>query len=423
MDDMIWDRLALKQQIDSLEQNLSNQIKKNESLLQTFTVLKNESKEKESKYTDKEIDLEKKIKELDNIFYKVGQSTQIVHMLTKPQVFYDDTHKQALSYQNPFYLKKAQRIKPTLYDGNVLFNIHLVIFVTGEEETLILEEVSLSKMIAKQNDPISKEKKINISPIDYAKLNQLSEDFEKRFVPQMELSVEQAFWLPFSNPKSEHPNEIQISVRVEVPKELLKVSLVNTSVKRLKNHLASFNKVVKVRTTPDAITEGSWGFEHTKKAFNEEVIPFKDSLQTLVIDFENGILNELNEVKMVFNQMEAVVDQCSVDKKLFEIEKKELKLENERLLEHIICQDVVNIVKHADDKSINVLPVQNTFLDDNIALDVMKMENDHLMELLVSQDIVHTAINSLAIINDYQIMERSYIEEYERNLKLAAELS
>ncbi|GJZ20134.1 hypothetical protein Tco_0556724 [Tanacetum coccineum] len=305
-------------------------------------------------------------------------------MLTKPQGFYDDTHKQALSYQNPFYLKKAQRIKPTLYDGNVLFNIHLVIFVTGEEEMLILEEVSRSKMIAKQNDPISKEKKINISPIDYAKLNQLSEDFEKHFVPQMQLSIEQAFWLLFLNPKSEHPNEIQISVRVEVPKELLKVSLVNTSVKRLKNHLASFNKVVKVRTTPDAITEGSWGFEHTKKVFNKEVIPFKDSLQILVIDFENGILNEFNEVKMVFNQMEAVVDQCSVDKKLLEIENKELKLENERLLEHIICQDVMNIVKHADDKSINVLPVQNTFFDDNIALDVMKMENDRLMELLVS---------------------------------------
>ncbi|GJZ20692.1 putative ribonuclease H-like domain-containing protein [Tanacetum coccineum] len=76
MDDMIKEKLALKQQIDSLKQNLSNQIKENESLLQTFTVFKNESKEKENKYIDKEIDLEKKIKELDNIVYKVGQSAQ-----------------------------------------------------------------------------------------------------------------------------------------------------------------------------------------------------------------------------------------------------------------------------------------------------------------------------------------------------------
>nr|GFA15727.1 hypothetical protein [Tanacetum cinerariifolium] len=101
---------------------------------------------------------------------------------------------------------------------------------------------------------------------------------------------------------------------------------------------------------------------------------------------------------------------------------KRKKLENERLLEHIFCQDVVNIVMHADIKSDNVLPVQNTFLDDNIALDVLKMENDHSMELLVSQDLVHTTVNSLAVINDYKCMERSYIEEYERNLKLAAEL-
>nr|GEZ80169.1 hypothetical protein [Tanacetum cinerariifolium] len=121
--------------------------------------------------------------------------------------------------------------------------------------------------------------------------------------------------------------------------------------------------------------------------------------------------------------MEAVVNQCFVHKKLFEFEKKELKLENERLLEHIICQDDVNIVMHADVNFDNVLHVQNTFLDDNIAFDVLKVENDHLMEQLVSQDLVHTAGNSLAFINDYKSMERSYIEKYERNLKLAAELS
>nr|GEY70470.1 hypothetical protein [Tanacetum cinerariifolium] len=45
----------------------------------------------------------------------------------------------------------------------------------------------------------------------------------------------------------------------------------------------------------------------------------------------------------------------SVDKKFFEIEKKKLKLENKRLLEHIICQDVVNIVMHANVKLDNEL--------------------------------------------------------------------
>ncbi|GJS58521.1 hypothetical protein Tco_0653305 [Tanacetum coccineum] len=61
MDDMIREKLALKEQIDSLEQNLSKQIKEKESLFQTFTIFKNESKEKENKYNGKtECDLENK---------------------------------------------------------------------------------------------------------------------------------------------------------------------------------------------------------------------------------------------------------------------------------------------------------------------------------------------------------------------------
>ncbi|GJX24477.1 hypothetical protein Tco_0228922 [Tanacetum coccineum] len=70
----------------------------------------------ESRNIDREIALEKKIKQLDNIVYKRDQSAQTVHMLTKPQFFYDHTTKQALGFQNPFYLKKAQQLEPKLYD-------------------------------------------------------------------------------------------------------------------------------------------------------------------------------------------------------------------------------------------------------------------------------------------------------------------
>ncbi|GKE46501.1 hypothetical protein Tco_1477759 [Tanacetum coccineum] len=142
MDDMIREKLALKEQVDSLEQNLSKQIKEKECLLQTFTVFKNESKEKEDKYMENKIDLEKKIKKLDNILFKVGQYAQTVHMLTKPQAFYDNIHKQALGYQNSFHLKKAQRIKPTMYDGFVMSDKHVAMPVIDDEETLILEEES-----------------------------------------------------------------------------------------------------------------------------------------------------------------------------------------------------------------------------------------------------------------------------------------
>nr|GEX14680.1 hypothetical protein [Tanacetum cinerariifolium] len=209
MDDMLQNRNAFKQENDSLKQTHFKQVKENDA-----------------------------------------------HAM-KPQVFYDDTHKQALGYQNSFYLKKAQQIKPTLYDGIVISKKHDVISMVDEEETLILEEESRSKMLAKQNDPTLKEKKINIALINYFELNKLSEDFGKYFVPQMQLSIEQAFWLSLSNPESEQLNVTQKLVEIEVPKELLKVSLVNTSFQKLRNLIAIFNKVVKVRTTLVVITEGS----------------------------------------------------------------------------------------------------------------------------------------------------------------------
>ncbi|GJV11811.1 hypothetical protein Tco_1353352 [Tanacetum coccineum] len=174
MDDMIKEKLALKEQVDSLEQNISKQIKEKECLLQTVTVFKSESKEKEDKYMENKIDLEKKIKELDNIIFKVGQSAQIVHIL--------------------------------------------------------------------------------------------SDDFRKRFTPQQELLAEQAFWLGMSNPTSKLSNVSPINI--EAPKN----SLVNESLKKIKFHLAMFDNVVKIRTTPDARTEGEWGFEHTKAMFNNEII-------------------------------------------------------------------------------------------------------------------------------------------------------
>nr|GEZ06995.1 hypothetical protein [Tanacetum cinerariifolium] len=149
------------------------------------------------------------------------RSTQAMHMLTKPQVFYDDNHKQALGYQNPFHLKKAQRIQPTLYDGSVIAREHAVIFVIDDEETLIWEEESRSKMLDKQNDLISMENKINISPIDYSKLNKIKKDFGKCFVTKKELSTEQAFWLKHSS-LSETPVTSHTPVRIEAPSELPK---------------------------------------------------------------------------------------------------------------------------------------------------------------------------------------------------------
>ncbi|GKB98273.1 hypothetical protein Tco_0984410, partial [Tanacetum coccineum] len=82
--------------IDCLKQTLSEHLKEKESLMQIVTLLKNDFKKEESRNIDREIALEKKIKQLDNIVYKRDKSAQTLHMLTKPQFFYDHTTKQAL---------------------------------------------------------------------------------------------------------------------------------------------------------------------------------------------------------------------------------------------------------------------------------------------------------------------------------------
>ncbi|GJU18836.1 hypothetical protein Tco_1146802 [Tanacetum coccineum] len=79
---------------------------------------------------------------------------------------------------------------------------------------------------------------------------------------------------------------------------------------------------------------------------------------------------------------------------------------------------------HAKDHSDNVLPANhNSLIHDNFALELLKYENDRLMKLLISQDLVHTAVNTLAAINDYKNMQQSFVDEYNETLVLKAELA
>ncbi|GKE39559.1 hypothetical protein Tco_1462964, partial [Tanacetum coccineum] len=82
--DNISDSCAQSVEIDHLKQTLSEHLKEKESLMQTVTLLKNDFKKEESRNIDREIALEKRIKQLDNIVFKRDQSAQTVHMLTKP---------------------------------------------------------------------------------------------------------------------------------------------------------------------------------------------------------------------------------------------------------------------------------------------------------------------------------------------------
>ncbi|GJX37767.1 retrovirus-related pol polyprotein from transposon TNT 1-94 [Tanacetum coccineum] len=73
--------------------------------------------------------------------------------------------------------QKAQQLEPKLYDGNVIKNTSAIV-IPDSKETFMLAEERRSKMVLKQQDPMMLEKKVNTTPVDYAVLNQLSQDFE-----------------------------------------------------------------------------------------------------------------------------------------------------------------------------------------------------------------------------------------------------
>ncbi|GKF58360.1 hypothetical protein Tco_0171897, partial [Tanacetum coccineum] len=135
-----------------------------------------------------------------------------------------------------------------------------------------------------------------------------------------------------SNPTSKHFDASL--VKIEASKELPKISFVNESLKKLKFHLARFNNVVKIRTTPDARTEDS------------------------------------------FDQMDAVVQQSSVENQCLEIAKKELLLENDQLLQQIMSQYVLLTVMNS-----------MSLLGESVNIDGNRKESCNLeAELLKSQN-------------------------------------
>ncbi|GJS83451.1 retrovirus-related pol polyprotein from transposon TNT 1-94 [Tanacetum coccineum] len=293
-----------------------------------FSELKNKLKFEENRNIEREIELEKKIKQLDNIIFKRGQSAQTVRMLTNSKICYDHSSKQAIGFEKPFCMKKARESKPKLYD------------VPDSDETLELSEKSRSKMLLKEQDPLFVKYKINTKPINYDILNN---DYYKRFVRQTDLYSEHAYWKATSVPALD-PSHSSTTVLVEVPKELPTVSMVNTSLKELKRYLTGFDQVVKERTTATAITEGTWGFEHTKACFRDEIIPFIKNLKDIFNNFNRYLVEELADVQKVFYQMEQAVEQHRLESRTFEVKMNQVLGENERLLAQAIDKDIVQTV-------------------------------------------------------------------------------
>nr|GFB22113.1 hypothetical protein [Tanacetum cinerariifolium] len=156
------------------------------------------------------------------------------------------------------YLKKAQQLKPKLYDGRIIEKSDDVVIPDTGETLMLAEEM-----------------------------------------------------------QTDEPSLSATTTIVEVSKKLPKVSMVNSCLKKLKSHLASFDMVVKERTTATAITEGTWGFEHTKACFRDDIIPLVKALKELFTSFNQCLIDEVTKVQNIFKQMKLAVEQHRKEKHRF----------------------------------------------------------------------------------------------------------
>ncbi|GJU07235.1 retrovirus-related pol polyprotein from transposon TNT 1-94 [Tanacetum coccineum] len=126
-------------------------------------------KTREDKELDKVIALENKVKVLNDIVYKTGQTVQTMNMLNR---------NCKTSFAKPEFLKKAQRANPRLYDIGC-YNDNLALMLAPDsDETIRLEKERRSKL----SDLIR--------PFDYDQLNKLYD----LFVPQREKSPGQHYF-------------------------------------------------------------------------------------------------------------------------------------------------------------------------------------------------------------------------------------
>ncbi|GKC02067.1 hypothetical protein Tco_0993677 [Tanacetum coccineum] len=158
-------------------------------------------------------------------------------------------------------------------------------------------------MLDKRNDPISIEKKIKISLIDYSKLNKIKEYVGKCFVTQKELSAEQAFWLKHSS-ISETPVTSHTPVRIEAPSELPKCLELETELLK-KKYLIEKDVYDKLLKSYSTLEKHCIYLELTTQV-NQEIFQKDNFQETQNVPTFNHLF-EINELKAQSQESDMVI--------------------------------------------------------------------------------------------------------------------
>nr|GEU57384.1 retrovirus-related Pol polyprotein from transposon TNT 1-94 [Tanacetum cinerariifolium] len=280
---------TLNDEISNLNKQLSKEKSSISSLMDEKKRLKHDFKIREDKFLDKEVDLEARIIDLENILLKIDQTVQTMHMFNpKPDSFYHPNQKMALEEHDP----------PDVYDL---------------EETLKLAQESREKMRFLKKE---------IKPANYAKINHLS----RVFVPQMTKFKEELFLSNVSN-------MVTISKMISIPNEDLSdattPSVARKFLNEVKSSLVTLQHVVKQKMNLEVHNWSSSAHKEVHRIISHKIAPIINQVDVRVKNFEIQFLQEAAKFVRDFKSLAKKADE-SLDKQ------KSLELEIEEF----------NVVKH-----------------------------------------------------------------------------
>ncbi|GJT24722.1 hypothetical protein Tco_0894659 [Tanacetum coccineum] len=314
----------LKRELHSLKLQLTSTINHNKSMVEEVTSLKKDFKQKENKYLEEFLDMKALKEKVEDKLYKQDQSLQTVHMLCKPKPYYDEQKKVAIGYKNPLCLTLQSKFSLLYIMVMKLSKTnHVLTIVHNSEDTIEIAEITRKKINDKMKDPECVKNKVKIAPHDYSKENYLA-----TFTPQKQLTPEQIFW-----------SKDLIKMKAEALKEQ---TIVSRPIKALMVYPPNTPTTLVPRVLP---IKRERGFEQIKECYLTEVIPF---FKTLKEHFE-GIQKALTkEIKEIFEELEADVEQNVGNRKHDEIERKNLLIANDNLIFDCLSKEVFYIATNAE---------------------------------------------------------------------------
>nr|GFA15690.1 hypothetical protein [Tanacetum cinerariifolium] len=238
-------------------------------------------------------------------------------------------NRVAIGYKNPLCLTPAKQVQPALYNGHeVIKDNYTPAIVHNSKDTPEIVEITREKMNDKMNDPECVTRKSN----DLMKLK--SKVLKERAKVSRPIK---AFTVYLPNTPA-----------MLVPKVLPIKSQVKIHIFTLIQMFLEFEKTCKKRITPTAITDGERGFEQTKACYLQEVIPFFKTIKDNFEGIQKALTKEVKEMKDVFEELEAEVAQCAVNRKHDAIDLKNLLIANDNLIAECLSKEVFSMATKSE---------------------------------------------------------------------------